>query len=77
MSLARRLIKAVGAPYDIDGARVVIGTSIGIAVAGDINDASHMLENADTALYRAKADHAKPIALSFQKWTCSCSHARR
>jgi diguanylate cyclase (GGDEF)-like protein len=60
-ALASRLIDAIGAPYDLDGTRVVIGTSIGIAIAGDgsledwLQDPSTMLKNADTALYRAKA----------------------
>ena len=56
-SLATRLIEAVGAPYQINGHQIIIGTSIGIAVApGDGDDADQLLKNADLALYRAKAD---------------------
>lgn len=56
-ALALRVIEAVSAPYQIDGARVVVGTSIGISVVGVGNDqADHLLKNADMALYRAKAD---------------------
>ncbi len=56
-ALARRLVQALGAPYDIDGTRVVIGTSVGIAVAtGGGKDASHLLKNADIALYKAKGE---------------------
>jgi predicted signal transduction protein with EAL and GGDEF domain len=55
--LAQHLIDAIAAPYEIDGHSVVIGTSIGIAVApGDGNDPDAILKNADLALYRAKAE---------------------
>jgi len=54
-ALAQRLIKALSAPYNIDGARVVTGTSIGIAIAtGRRSDATDLLKNADMALYEAK-----------------------
>jgi diguanylate cyclase (GGDEF)-like protein len=55
--LAERIIVAMREPYDIDGHRVVAGTSIGIAIAprdGASSDA--LLMNADIALYLAKAD---------------------
>ncbi|MGP9811356.1 putative bifunctional diguanylate cyclase/phosphodiesterase [Rhodopseudomonas sp. NSM] len=53
---AARLIEIVSAPYDMDGLDVVIGASIGIALApGDGEDCDALLRNADMALYRAKA----------------------
>lgn len=53
--LARRLIKAVSAPYDIDGNEIVIGLTMGIAhFPGDGADAAELLRNADIALYQAK-----------------------
>ena len=56
-SLATRLIDAVSAPYQIDGHQVVVGTSIGIAIApGDGTDPDQLMKNADLALYRCKAD---------------------
>jgi diguanylate cyclase (GGDEF)-like protein len=56
-SLATRLIEAVGAPYQLDGHQVVVGTSIGIAIApSDGADPNQLMKNADLALYRAKAD---------------------
>jgi diguanylate cyclase (GGDEF)-like protein len=56
-ALATRIINAIGAPYDLDGHEVVVGMSIGIAVApNDGSDAGQILKNADMALYRAKAD---------------------
>ena len=56
-SLAARLIDYIGQPYQIDGHQVVIGTSIGIAVApADGVEPDHLLKNADMALYRSKND---------------------
>jgi diguanylate cyclase (GGDEF)-like protein len=56
-ALAARLIETVSAPFDLDGQQVVIGASIGIAVApADAFDPDGLLKNADMALYRAKAE---------------------
>jgi diguanylate cyclase (GGDEF)-like protein/PAS domain S-box-containing protein len=53
---AARLVRALGAPYAIDGASVPAGASIGIAIGpGDGVDGPTMLQRADIALYRAKA----------------------
>jgi diguanylate cyclase (GGDEF)-like protein len=55
--LANRLIELIGAPYNIDGNQIVIGTSIGIALApNDGDDAAELLKNADLALYRVKSE---------------------
>ena len=55
--LADRVIALIGAPFDIGGHQIVIGTSIGIAFAPqDGLDADELLKNADLALYRAKFD---------------------
>ena len=56
-TLADRIVDAVSRPYDLDGHQVVVGVSIGIAMAPlDTTDAGHLLKMADLALYRAKAD---------------------
>jgi diguanylate cyclase (GGDEF)-like protein len=56
-ALARRIVEAVGAPCDLDGHQVVVGASVGIAIApGDGAAAEKLMKNADLALYRAKAD---------------------
>ncbi len=53
--LAGRLIDAASAPYQIDGHRIIVGTSIGIAIAPqDGMDPEMLMKNADAALYRAK-----------------------
>lgn len=56
-SLAQRIIDSVIEPYDIDGHRVIVGTSVGIAI-GPTNGttAVHLMQNADLALYRAKGE---------------------
>lgn len=55
--LADDIIHALSLPYSIDGSQVVIGVSIGIAVApADGNCAETLIRNADLALYAAKAD---------------------
>jgi len=53
--LAQRMIEAVQAPYDLDGQRAVVGTSVGIALTGaDAGSAERLLQNADLALYQVK-----------------------
>jgi diguanylate cyclase (GGDEF)-like protein/PAS domain S-box-containing protein len=55
--LARRLLEAIGEPYLLEGHSVVIGASIGIAMApGDGDESEKLLKNADMALSRAKND---------------------
>jgi diguanylate cyclase (GGDEF)-like protein len=55
--LATRLIDAVSAPYLIDGHEVIVGTSIGIAIApSDGADPDQLMKNADLALYASKAN---------------------
>jgi diguanylate cyclase (GGDEF)-like protein len=56
-SLMARIIEVVGAPFDLDGHQVVIGVSIGVAVAPtDSKNPDQLLKSADMALYRAKVD---------------------
>ncbi|CAL8971433.1 putative signaling protein [Rhodoplanes serenus] len=56
-TLAATLLRELRAPYEIEGKRIVIGISIGIAVAPqDGVEPSQILKSADLALYRAKAD---------------------
>jgi diguanylate cyclase (GGDEF)-like protein len=56
-ALAGRLIEALGRPFDIGEHHVTVGTSVGIAIGpADGISADTLLQNADMALYRAKAD---------------------
>jgi diguanylate cyclase (GGDEF)-like protein len=55
--LAGRLIETVERDYEIDGKRVAIGLSIGVALTPtDGQDPEGLLRAADMALYRAKAE---------------------
>ncbi|MBR0907543.1 bifunctional diguanylate cyclase/phosphodiesterase [Bradyrhizobium liaoningense] len=55
--LAKRLLAAIADPYLLDGHSVVIGASIGIAMApGDGDESEKLLKGADMALSRAKLD---------------------
>ena len=57
VALARRIQEVVEASFDIDGHHLLIGTSIGIAVApADGENPDQLLKNADLALYRAKSE---------------------
>jgi diguanylate cyclase (GGDEF)-like protein len=56
-ALAWRLIEAISEPFDVHGHHVVVGASIGIAVApNDGSDPDQLMKNADIALYHAKED---------------------
>lgn len=53
--LANQVIEQLSAPYAIDGNRVMIGASVGIAIAPDDGVTSEaLIRNADLALYAAK-----------------------
>ena len=53
--LAQRLVQALSAPFEIDGRAVVIGASIGVAVAPiDGVTPDVLMKQADLALYEAK-----------------------
>ncbi|MBR0873830.1 EAL domain-containing protein [Bradyrhizobium tropiciagri] len=55
--LARRIVECVGAPYELNGHRVVVGCSVGISLSpGDGTGGEKLLKNADVALYRAKME---------------------
>jgi diguanylate cyclase (GGDEF)-like protein len=54
-AIADRIVKAMSNPFTIDGHQLVIGTSVGIAMAPqDGLTAEILMKNADLALYKAK-----------------------
>jgi diguanylate cyclase (GGDEF)-like protein/PAS domain S-box-containing protein len=56
-AFAARLIETISAPLYLDGHQVVVGASIGIALAPtDASDPDQLLTSGDMALSRAKAD---------------------
>lgn len=54
-ALAARVVRSLGAPFEIDGVTMRIGASVGVAVRrpGDASGAD-LVRRADTAMYRAK-----------------------
>jgi diguanylate cyclase (GGDEF)-like protein/PAS domain S-box-containing protein len=55
-TLAKRLIAIIGEPYELDGQQVVVGASLGIALAPEDGvGADELIQRADLALYAAKA----------------------
>src|SRR3954447_19088175 len=76
-ALARRLVEALSAPYEVLGHQVVVGASVGVALApGDGGDPDELLKRADMALYRAKAD-GRGTFRSFEPGTDARLQARR
>jgi len=55
-ALASRVLEALAGTYDLDGNKVVVTASIGIAVAKNPIDPEQFLRNADIALYQAKSE---------------------
>ncbi len=54
-SIAERIVRTMAAPFNVDGRQVVIGASIGIAMApADGDNADTLMKSADMALRRAK-----------------------
>ncbi|MBI5262914.1 MAG: EAL domain-containing protein [Bradyrhizobium sp.] len=77
VGLANRLLEAISDPYLIDGNSVVIGASIGIAMApGDGEDFEKLLKSADMALSRAKTD-ARGTFSFFEAAMDARAHSRR
>ena len=56
-SLARKIIKLIGEPYEIFGNVLQIGTSIGIDLFPEYgSSAQDLIANADAAMYAAKRE---------------------
>ncbi len=57
-TVATRIIDAVGAPFAVDGFRLNISVSVGVALfpGGGANDPAGLLACADEAMYQAKQD---------------------
>jgi diguanylate cyclase (GGDEF)-like protein len=55
-ALGLRLVEVLSRPYDLDGERIALSASVGIAVFPDDGvDTKSLLHHADRALYEAKA----------------------
>jgi predicted signal transduction protein with EAL and GGDEF domain len=57
--VAQRLMAKLEEPFNLDGVRVRVGASIGIAIAPkDATDAASLMRCADVAMYRAKLERS-------------------
>ena len=54
-AFAERIVDALSAPYYLEGARLSIGASVGVAIAPD-DGAKEVMRRADLALYRVKLE---------------------
>ena len=54
--LADRLVAALRAPFELQGHKVNVGTSIGVMLLEGSSTSDELLRNADIALYRAKVE---------------------
>jgi diguanylate cyclase (GGDEF)-like protein len=52
--IASRLVEAIGSPFDLAGVGLELSASIGIAFAGQGNDAEQLVHKADIAMYQVK-----------------------
>jgi diguanylate cyclase (GGDEF)-like protein len=75
--MAQRLLDALAAPFNIDGHRVHITASVGIALApGDGVDPDELMKKSDMALYAAKAD-GRGVFRFFEPAMDAAAQARR
>ncbi|WP_296572323.1 EAL domain-containing protein [Phreatobacter sp.] len=65
LELAQRIIARISRSRTIDGARITVGASVGIAFGSGENDTvDDLIRNADLALYRAK-DNGRGVVMVF------------
>lgn len=55
LTVSATLKRVTGTPVEIDGRRLLVGGSIGIAGSTEAADVEELLRNADAAMYRAKS----------------------
>ena len=76
-ALAEQIVDVLGRTFQINGNQIVVGASIGIAVAPrDGNSADLLLKNADMALYRVKLN-GRGSWQFFEQGMDVKAHARR
>jgi diguanylate cyclase (GGDEF)-like protein len=54
IGVARRLVRRIGRPVDLDGHTVSVDASIGIAMSADAGNAAELMHHADVTMYDAK-----------------------
>jgi diguanylate cyclase (GGDEF)-like protein len=61
-TVARRLVAAFDEPFVVGGRETYVRASLGVALASSAGDADELLQNADVAMYAAKAAGKRRIA---------------
>jgi len=76
--LCMRTVEALSEPFDLAGAKISIGVSIGIAIApADANDRTELARKAGIALYEAKAAGSGRYVFFAEAMDASIRHRRR
>jgi diguanylate cyclase (GGDEF)-like protein/PAS domain S-box-containing protein len=76
--LAKRIIALISAPYNLSGNMVTIGTSIGIAMAGEPDiDSDTLMKQADLALYRSKSEGRNSYCFFDERMTADADARRQ
>ena len=66
--VARKVLAALAAPFEVQGHQLYVSTSIGVsAYPRDAGDALTLTRNADTAMYHAKNNGKNPSWTSYEK----------
>jgi diguanylate cyclase (GGDEF)-like protein/PAS domain S-box-containing protein len=63
VDIAERVLATVRDPFPIDGNRLLVGASVGIAVSQETPDAASLVGNADAAMYEAKGRGRGQVAV--------------
>ncbi|MHA1554254.1 MAG: putative bifunctional diguanylate cyclase/phosphodiesterase [Alphaproteobacteria bacterium] len=76
-AFAERMVEMISGAYDIEGNRVIVGASVGVAISpSDASGVDELLKIADMALYWAKQDREKSYCF-FEPGMDSRAQARR
>ncbi len=75
--VADRLIEAIRRPFSIDGRRLSVGVSVGIAPAGATTDVDELLTSADVAMYAAKGESSSSYAVYSERMRGAATARRR
>lgn len=75
IALALRIIQAVAAPFDLDGEKVEVGISVGIAMGPEHgSEGTELLKKADLALYDVKANGRNDFRIFDSNFLKAVSH---
>ncbi len=72
---ARRILRQLERPHEIDGSNLVISATIGVTLGDAHSDVDQLVRAADSAMYEARRSDRHPVALSTDG-TAAASHRR-